>query len=492
MESKKTIDLLWRIIETVVNGEDDNFHKTINEFCKILNLTNLMILEINGKPRELFRRGFDKHSFSKEDVSRVKALLDTESYYEEKITGDKLNIYVPIGRKYLFSLIVAQISRQTPEFVTQNIRWLGMALYYGMTNSNAYLLKKNQRMLLIEDIKKQLERIIDTIPMPISIHDRDYNIIRVNKSLAEALNMQYKDIIGKKCYEIMHPERKVPDNCPLKKVKTTKKAISVETKDSYPFEGVFVTTVKDISDTSDNANLYLHVIQNMSNERELTRGVIQAVETERKALSSEIHDDLLQAGFSAMTHCNSVYQRIRNKEDRRRLELAIKSIEGLLLAGRKIIKELRPPLLETVGLISAIKEHAKNIFEGYPIVVNIAESRIPKIPIELETTIFRVVQESLMNVLKHSKASEVKISINKKHNKIIDVEISDNGIGLPAELQDMESKEHIGMKLMKERIEMHHGCFCIASKPEKGTKIKATFPVSPLYRVTQESCYGKL
>lgn len=226
-----------------------------------------------------------------------------------------------------------------------------------------------------------------------------------------------------------------------------------------------------------------------NNPRSILKLVTQAVETERRALSSEIHDDLLQSAFSAMIHCNSIYQRTREPNDKKRLELAIKSLDRLLLTGRKIIKELMPPSLESDDLYLAIKKCARSIFEQTPIKYNIQEANIQfkKLPSGLEKSIYRVTQEALMNVLKHSKATYVDIRIRVSRDKLIIVQVQDNGIGLNENPNNKE--DCVGIKLMKERVRMHNGVICIDGKPNKGTSIKAVFPINSARKVKEVHCY---
>lgn len=216
---------------------------------------------------------------------------------------------------------------------------------------------------------------------------------------------------------------------------------------------------------------------------DLVKLINHAVVSERKNLSSKLHDDLLQAAFSAMLHCSIALKNTNNPDIKKQLELAIKSLNKLLINGKTIIGDLVPPPLEPVSLSCAIKEHARNIFEGTSIKLNMMESNPKKLPDELESTIFKIAQEALMNIIKHSMATEATVSLKISKNDIV-LQIQDNGIGLPSSFQSL-NKNRIGMKLLRERVEMHNGIICIQSKPQKGTTIKAVFPIDPSKKAKQ-------
>lgn len=317
------------------------------------------------------------------------------------------------------------------------------------------------------DTKAFLVNLIDGIPLPISIHGKDQKIILANQALKDFLQYPESELVGKTCLKVLHND-KLPEHCPF--IQDENRSFG-ESNVSICDNHASVSKV-----VLDNESYYVHIIRQAQREDGLAKQVINAVEVERKVLASEIHDDLLQTGFSAMAHCNSALQRAGSAEAKERLKLAIRSLDKMLSTGRQIVKELRPPLLETVGLVPAIVEHAKSLFEQHPIIFESSinfDSR--KLTPELETTIFRVTQEALLNVLKHSGCSKVKFSIMCS-DQIVEVYIEDNGQGLPDNFTE-NNPEHLGLKLMKQRVEMHNGLFCISSTRGKGAKISAIFPL---------------
>lgn len=222
---------------------------------------------------------------------------------------------------------------------------------------------------------------------------------------------------------------------------------------------------------------------------ELSEMAIKQIESERETLSSEIHNNLLQSAFSAMLHLNNVYQKTSEPEHKKRLGLAIKSLDKLLADGRNVLKVLSPPALESDGLLYAIKDQAKNVFESHPISYTIAEQNLKRLPREIEEAISHISREAFMNIIKHSRATKVEIKIGVKRDRYAKVTIKDNGIGVSNPKDRKQG--HIGLDLIRKRVEMCNGIVCIDSKPYNGTTIKAIFPLKPAKKARRTYCCYK-
>lgn len=205
-------------------------------------------------------------------------------------------------------------------------------------------------------------------------------------------------------------------------------------------------------------------------------------EDERRIISRDIHDDIGQA----LTGLKIELTMLRN--DITDLNLAIPAsitegidammsiIENTVKNVRKLVRSLRPEILDNLSLIDAIKwileEFAKGNksiqwnFNGEP-----GELQFSK---DKSTAIFRILQESLHNIHKHSKASVVEVSITKI-NQIMRMEIVDDGIGFVE--QNLNDRDSFGLISMKERAILLEGEVEIISKPGNGTKIVLSVPL---------------
>ena len=141
---------------------------------------------------------------------------------------------------------------------------------------------------------------------------------------------------------------------------------------------------------------------------------------------------------------------------------------------RRISSELRPGVLDDLGLISAIEWYVEEFQNRTKIDCDLQLSEIQiEIGSELSTTVYRIVQESLTNVARHSEASMVKIELNSIKNKLL-LKIEDNGIGFDNDIINYEKS--LGILGMEERVNILRGTFSISGTKTKGTKIEVEIP----------------
>ncbi|MCK9216773.1 MAG: sensor histidine kinase [Firmicutes bacterium] len=209
--------------------------------------------------------------------------------------------------------------------------------------------------------------------------------------------------------------------------------------------------------------------------------VIKAQEEERYRLTREIHDGPAQVLANVILKSELCEKLIDIDKEKAKQELNIikDTMRSSLKDVRKMIYDLRPMSLDDLGLVPTVEQLVDKfskdtgIFAEFKI-FGIAEKLIPAI----ELTIFRIVQEALTNVMKHSRATivSVKIEYLKKSIKLF---ISDNGIGFDTKLNKMFNENNgYGLLSMQERVELLNGKFEIISKPKEGTRIQVSIPIN--------------
>ncbi len=141
----------------------------------------------------------------------------------------------------------------------------------------------------------------------------------------------------------------------------------------------------------------------------------------------------------------------------------------------KLAVNLRPASLDHLGLVTALQQYATEFNRQYGISVEFEATGMKnrRLPGEIETAIFRTVQESLTNVALHARASRVDVLVSRHDDSVVTV-IEDDGIGFIPAIPD--SEEHLGLFGMRERIEMLGGKFSVESAPGKGTTVRAEVP----------------
>jgi len=137
---------------------------------------------------------------------------------------------------------------------------------------------------------------------------------------------------------------------------------------------------------------------------------------------------------------------------------------------------LHPPLLDEAGLASALSWYVDGFSKRSKIQVELdLPERFGRLPRELEIVVFRIVQESLTNVHRHSGSSWARISLTRSE-EFVDFEISDGGKGIPAERQMTIARAGVGVRGMEERVRQFDGTLRIVSNHE-GTKVKVRLPL---------------
>jgi signal transduction histidine kinase len=204
-------------------------------------------------------------------------------------------------------------------------------------------------------------------------------------------------------------------------------------------------------------------------ERDALRRVVAAQELERQRLARELHDETGQALTSILLGL----KRLDGAEP----SAAVASLRELVVATlqdvRRLAVELRPKVLDDFGLLPALERLTQGFAEHTGISVDLEATGLSeRLPVEVETAIFRIVQESLTNVVKHAQASSVSIVLTRGDGRIKAV-IEDDGRGFEPETMG----EGIGLVGMRERIELLDGSLTVESSERSGTTIAIEVPV---------------
>ena len=208
--------------------------------------------------------------------------------------------------------------------------------------------------------------------------------------------------------------------------------------------------------------------------------IIRAQEEERKRIAREIHDGPVQSMANILMRSEFCLKLLEQDPSKIRTELLdlISVVRNSLKDIRKIIFDLRPIVLDDLGLVPALKQYIEQYQQEYGIYVEFTISgRERQLDTILEVALFRIIQEALTNIKKHSKAKQVVIKAEFLTDKV-NIVIRDNGCGFNAEQVLAEkSQEGFGLIGMRERIQLLKGTWNIKSTPGQGTKISLSLPV---------------
>ena len=208
--------------------------------------------------------------------------------------------------------------------------------------------------------------------------------------------------------------------------------------------------------------------------RDALRRVVEAQELERARLARELHDETGQALTSILLGLRHLDEVIDNADGRQAAAGLRELVVSTLQDVRRLAVELRPSALDDFGLVPAVERLASTLAEGSDLIVDVeAQLGEPRLPAEAETTLYRIVQEALTNVVKHASAHRVSITLVRKRGFAV-VVVEDDGRGF-----DIASTRAgaLGFTGMRERVELVGGRLTVESRPGRGTTLVAEVPL---------------
>jgi PAS domain S-box-containing protein len=210
--------------------------------------------------------------------------------------------------------------------------------------------------------------------------------------------------------------------------------------------------------------------------RELTARQQSVREEERARVAREIHDELGQALTAIKIDLASLVGALRpdQKEELQKAESILRLVDLTILSVRRIATELRPGILDDLGLVAAV-EWAAEEFEtrtGIKCRLDLPDDDIVIDP-ERTTAIFRIFQETLTNITRHAEETQVDVKLDRDNGKIV-LEVRDNGRGIGEE--QLSTSSSLGILGMRERALLLGGEFTIRSAPGQGTMVRVLIP----------------
>jgi signal transduction histidine kinase len=232
----------------------------------------------------------------------------------------------------------------------------------------------------------------------------------------------------------------------------------------------------------ENAALYNEVQLKEEMRGELLRQIISTQEEERKRIARELHDETSQALSGVAVNIQAIIEAL--PLDTKQVKAKLQKIQSLTINTlneiHRVIYELRPSLLDDLGLAAAVEWHAESYLRAAGIKVHLETDGVERrLPAEVETALFRIIQEATANIVRHAGAENTSIALEFKESSIA-IRIEDNGRGFDLD-KVIKSKDRwrgLGLLSMKERAEFLGGMLKIQSRPGIGTQIVAEIPVN--------------
>lgn len=234
----------------------------------------------------------------------------------------------------------------------------------------------------------------------------------------------------------------------------------------------------------DNARLYEAVRRKEEAISAFLRAYIEAQEDERKRIARELHDETAQSLTALAMAIETAAQKPAASADEVRalLQPARSLTERVSREIERIIRDLRPSLLDDLGLVAALGWYADNRLKPAGVRVTIETvGRERRLAPELETALFRVAQEAMSNIARHARAENASLQVDFGERCVL-VDIEDDGCGFDVEATLANGREGkadvpFGLIGMRERVELLGGALAVASRPGEGTSIRVRVPL---------------
>jgi two-component system, NarL family, sensor histidine kinase UhpB len=212
----------------------------------------------------------------------------------------------------------------------------------------------------------------------------------------------------------------------------------------------------------------------------LSRQLLATQEAERRSIARELHDEIGQGLTAAIISLQIALQNPASAVVASDVQDSLKLLETTLRQVRNMSVDLRPAILDDLGLASALKWYIDRVARRSGVKIHLVLDPLPaQLPPELATVCFRVVQEALTNVVRHARASRVDVAV-KRVGQMLHLSIRDDGAGfdVAAARQHAQSGGSLGMLSMEERVTLVGGTFTVAAATGRGTRIDAALPLS--------------
>jgi signal transduction histidine kinase len=247
-------------------------------------------------------------------------------------------------------------------------------------------------------------------------------------------------------------------------------------------DAFLVALGQQVGSALEQTDLYRRLQTRTEELARLSARMVEQHEAERRRLSRELHDETAQV-FSAVKMELGVLREAVTAAQAGRLDQVLELIDSGIRTIRNVTNDLRPSLLDDLGLLPALRSLVADFAERSGIRTSLsAPASLPTLPAEAELALFRALQEALANVARHADATAVEIGISAGEGSI-HLEVRDDGRGLPAgRTQDHERQGHMGLAGMRERIGALGGTVRVDGAPGGGALVEVTVPMNPSAR----------
>jgi len=382
--------------------------------------------------------------------------------------------------------------RQRKDFGPEEIDLLtAIGNEIGIALENAHLYQEQLRVAKqLETSERKYRELFERAPDAIWVHDMDGNIVSANEAAARLTGYELQELCHMNVRAFLSEES-------LRLAKEVRVKLLQGQPLIQPYEQRIITKQGAEAIWQLNTNLIMadgkfvgfeHIARDVTEERRMEENlrfylqhITKAQDEERKSLARELHDSTAQTLFAILHQLERFLQSKANlrMDDTRLLWKLHEEVKTVLQEVRQFGRDLRPSILDDLGLIPALEWLAGEMGKenGIDAKLQVVGSE-RRFSAEVRLVLFRIIQEALRNVARHSSASQARVTVafNKQTTKVT---IEDNGKGftLPSNMGDLTRLGKLGLAGMQERARLLDGSLKVESGPGKGTRVIVEVPV---------------
>lgn len=342
------------------------------------------------------------------------------------------------------------------------------------------------------DLGLCVSAILEALPFYVLLLDEHHQILQANSAVREQLGLTPEAIVGKYCPTVVHGMNEPWYACPLEEAVETGRAVEREALDQQSGRWMRSAVYPTGSFTTDGRRIYLHLVSNITETkkgeaelrasseqlRELSQFLESVREEERTKMAREIHDELGQILTALKIELSWLTRRFPQEQGLllEKTEAMSELIDGAIRTVKRISSELRPGVLDDLGLADAVEWQTQEF--GKLTDINVRFSARPEnivLDRDRSTAIFRVCQEALTNIARHADATRVSVSLREGPDRV-SLKITDNGRGI--EESQIQNPRAFGLIGMRERARYWGGEVKISRGAEKGTVVAVSIPLA--------------